>query len=83
MSTASRTSRTPATLSPARSCTRGPAVMFLGDSPYQTRLDLMQWVTPASPAHEPQDPTQIGIPRIVPEAKNIDVLYADLVGPRL
>ena len=57
---------------------RGPCVMFLGDDLYQTRLDLMQWVTPAPAPARPLDPQDIGVPRIALWTKNIDALHADL-----
>jgi catechol 2,3-dioxygenase-like lactoylglutathione lyase family enzyme len=57
---------------------RGPCVMFLGDDPYQTRLDLMQWVRPASAPHEPSSPTDLGVPRFAMWTKNIDALFAHL-----
>lgn len=55
----------------------GPRVMFLGDDMYQTRLDLMQWITPAPPAHKAPLPQQIGIPRIALWAKNIDAMFEE------
>ena len=40
---------------------RGPVVLFLGDDKFQTRLDLMQWQSPASPANPDRPPTALGI----------------------
>jgi catechol 2,3-dioxygenase-like lactoylglutathione lyase family enzyme len=57
---------------------RGPCVMFLGDDPYQTRLDLMQWITPAPAAHAPPAAQDVGVPRVAIWTKNIDALYAEL-----
>jgi glyoxylase I family protein len=57
---------------------RGPCVMFLGDDPYQTRLDLMQWVTPSSAGPPRLKATDVGVPRIALWTKNVDALYEDL-----
>ena len=57
---------------------RGPVVLFLGDDVRQTRLDLMQWVTPLSPASEPRSPYALGVPRIALWTKDIAGLYQRL-----
>jgi glyoxylase I family protein len=54
---------------------RGPVVLFLGDEPRQTRLDLMQWLEPVSPALEPRTPQTLGVPRIALWTKDIGDLY--------
>jgi catechol 2,3-dioxygenase-like lactoylglutathione lyase family enzyme len=56
----------------------GPCIMFIGDDPYQVRLDLMQWKVPAPPEHLPPLAWQVGVPRICVWAKNIDAMYEDL-----
>lgn len=58
---------------------RGPVVMFLGDDKFQTRLDLMQWMTPASVPVDPLRSNQtIGINRIALRAKGLRSLYERL-----
>jgi catechol 2,3-dioxygenase-like lactoylglutathione lyase family enzyme len=58
---------------------RGPCVMFLGEDPYQTRLDLMQWIQPEPAAPRRPNPQDVGVPRIALWAKNIDALYDELL----
>ena len=54
----------------------GPVVMFLGDDPRQTRLDLMQWVHPIAPHTDALNPQSVGIPRIALWTKDLEGLYA-------
>jgi glyoxylase I family protein len=57
---------------------RGPVLMFLGDDPYQTRLDLLEWIEPAPAPHTPLQVQDVGIPRFALRTKNIDALHAEL-----
>jgi glyoxylase I family protein len=59
---------------------RGPVVLFLGDDPRQTRLDLMQWLEPSSPSPEARSPQMLGVPRIALWTKDIDGLYHRIGG---
>ena len=56
---------------------RGPVVLFLGDDPRQTRLDLMQWIAPSEERSTPVAiaPHRVGVPRIALWTKGIGELY--------
>ena len=57
---------------------RGPIVLFLGDNPRQTRLDLMQWDIPEpAPTHRLR-PYDVGVPRLCLWVKNLEDLHAEL-----
>ncbi len=56
----------------------GPVVMFLGDDPRQTRLDLMQWLVPSPEPGQRLQPHSVGVPRIALWAKGVDELYKRL-----
>jgi len=57
----------------------GPVVLFLGNDPRQTRLDLMQWEKPAPGPHLQLEAYEVGVPRIALWTKDVDELYADLL----
>jgi catechol 2,3-dioxygenase-like lactoylglutathione lyase family enzyme len=57
---------------------KGPTVMFLGDDPRQTRLDLMQWIEPKPAPSQRLRPEQVGVPRICLWAKDLIGLYDEL-----
>jgi catechol 2,3-dioxygenase-like lactoylglutathione lyase family enzyme len=58
---------------------KGPVVLFLGDDLRQTRLDLMEWVTPTPPPHSALEPQSVGVPRIALWTKNLREFYGKLV----
>jgi hypothetical protein len=45
---------------------------------HQTRLDLIEWITPPSPPSADPRPNQVGVPRLALWVKNLDAMYADL-----
>lgn len=58
---------------------KGPVVLFLGDDLRQTRLDLMEWVTPTPQPHSPLQPQSVGVPRIALWTKNLREFHDKLV----